>query len=92
MASSWYRGGVKAEEIKRIRTGLGLSQVEFARDLGVAFTTVNRWENGKAVPQNDRVARLRDLAAAGETQKAAGSEMREAVPVPLNFEGGCAGC
>ncbi len=29
--------------------------------LGVTFATVNRWENGKAKPQKDRVERLRSL-------------------------------
>ena len=38
------------DEIKELRTKLGLTQEEFARLLGVGFTTVNRWENGKAVP------------------------------------------
>lgn len=37
-------------EIKNIRLNSFLSQTEFAQKLGVSFTTVNRWENGKAVP------------------------------------------
>ena len=36
--------------IKNIRLNSFLSQTEFAEKLGVSFTTVNRWENGKAVP------------------------------------------
>ena len=39
-----------AEIIKSIRTELGLSQDDFARELDVAFTTVNRWENSKFKP------------------------------------------
>ena len=39
-----------ADIIKNIRISLGLSQEEFARQLGVAFTTINRWENRKVVP------------------------------------------
>lgn len=35
--------------IKNIRLNSFLSQTEFAEKLGVSFTTVNRWENGKAV-------------------------------------------
>ena len=39
-----------ARIIKVIRISLDLSQEEFARQLGVAFTTVNRWENRKVIP------------------------------------------
>ena len=39
-----------ADIIKNIRISLDLSQEEFARQLGVAFTTVNRWENRKVAP------------------------------------------
>ena len=37
-------------EIKRIRQSTLLSQEEFARELGVSFATVNRWETGRAKP------------------------------------------
>lgn len=33
------------------RLKLNLSQEKLARKLGVSFATVNRWENGKTVPQ-----------------------------------------
>lgn len=36
--------------IKEVRKKLNLSQEDFARELGVSFTTVNRWENGKTAP------------------------------------------
>lgn len=36
--------------IKNLRTKLVLSQQEFAELLGVSFTSVNRWENGKHEP------------------------------------------
>ena len=36
--------------IKGIRDYLGLSQADFAEKLGVTFATVNRWENGRAIP------------------------------------------
>ena len=38
------------EAIKKIRQDCLLSQEAFAKELGVAFTTVNRWETGKAKP------------------------------------------
>lgn len=36
--------------VKKIRTHLNLSQAEFAEQLNVSFATVNRWENGRALP------------------------------------------
>lgn len=43
--------------IKYIREAEGLSQTDFAATLGVSFSTVNRWENGKAYP--NQLAQLR---------------------------------
>ena len=39
-----------AEDIKKIRRKAFLTQDEFAKQLGVSYTTVNRWETGKAKP------------------------------------------
>lgn len=39
-----------SDSIKKIRRKSFLSQEEFATALGVSFTTVNRWETGKAMP------------------------------------------
>ncbi len=71
-------------QIKRLRGRLGLTQVMLAERLGVAFPTVNRWENGKSVPSQLSWNRLREIAGelgAGEldagaaaTKEAATSE------------------
>lgn len=37
-------------DIKKIRTGLMLSQTEFGQFLGVDYSTINRWENNKGKP------------------------------------------
>lgn len=37
-------------EIKKLRTRCFLTQEDFAKTLGVAFSTVNRWEQGKSKP------------------------------------------
>lgn len=37
-------------EFKKLRKKCLLSQESFAKELGVAFSTVNRWENGKEMP------------------------------------------
>ena len=49
--------------VKRIRTTRGLTQEELAREIGVTFSTVNGWENGKHRPIPALVNRLLDLAA-----------------------------
>ena len=36
--------------IKEIRKQLELSQEDLARELGVSFATINRWENGQTSP------------------------------------------
>ena len=38
---------------KQIRAYLNMSQTEFAKQLNVTFQTVNRWENGRALPNKD---------------------------------------
>ena len=37
-------------DIKSVRQQSLLSQEAFAQELGVSFTTVNRWESGKSKP------------------------------------------
>lgn len=38
------------EDIKRLRFLFGWSQEKLARELGVSFSTVNRWEKGRSRP------------------------------------------
>lgn len=40
-----------SDTIKTIRRKSLLSQTDFANEIGVSFSTVNRWENGRAVPK-----------------------------------------
>ena len=39
-------------DIKKIRTDLGLTQVEFAKRLGISMRTVQNWESGGAIPES----------------------------------------
>ena len=39
-----------SDKIKQIRQQRFLSQEAFAKELGVSFATVNRWESGKTMP------------------------------------------
>ena len=42
------------------RTSLGFSQEEVAQELGVSFTTINRWEKGHAIPRNSMLIKIRE--------------------------------
>lgn len=39
-----------SEDIKHIRRKAFLTQEDFAKEIGVSFATVNRWETGKSKP------------------------------------------
>lgn len=47
--------------IKSIRAHLNMSQTEFAELLGVTFATVNRWENGRAMPNKLAQTKIFDI-------------------------------
>ncbi len=51
-----------ANQIKRLRARMGLTQVQLAERLGVSFPTVNRWENAKSRPSRLSWNRLLELA------------------------------
>lgn len=44
--------------IKEVRQQLSISQEDLARELGVSYATVNRWENGQAKPSKLARAQL----------------------------------
>ena len=50
-----------AAEIKALREALGLSQEQLARDLGVSFTTISRWEQGHTKPSPLAIERLEQI-------------------------------
>jgi len=49
------------KEIKELRQKLGLTQEEMAKLLGVGYTTINRWENGKVQPRGQALKILEKL-------------------------------
>jgi len=46
--------------LKRIRQQSLLSQKDFANAIGVSFSTVNRWENGKNIPNFKDLKKISD--------------------------------
>jgi len=47
--------------IRELRQRLGLTQEQFAQHVGVTYSTVNHWENGKRVPLPFLVKRLLEM-------------------------------
>ncbi|MGJ5674605.1 MAG: helix-turn-helix domain-containing protein [Nostochopsis sp.] len=54
--------------IRELRKRLGLSQEQLARQLGVSFQTVNRWENGRATPSQMGMKLIEQLPMEIHTQ------------------------
>ena len=53
---------ISDNRIRTLRQQLGMTQEEFARQVAVTLSTVNRWENSHAQPSNLAWKAIRDLA------------------------------
>ena len=49
------------DAIIRLRAKLNISQTELAELLGISFTSINRWENGKYEPTKIAKIKLQEL-------------------------------
>ncbi|MBD2730265.1 helix-turn-helix transcriptional regulator [Nostoc sp. FACHB-892] len=47
--------------IRDLRLAFGLTQEQFAATLGVTFTTINRWENGRSKPSPLAMGRIEEM-------------------------------
>ena len=50
--------------VKELRERLDLTQEQFAQQVGVTYSTVNHWENGKRKPMPFLVQRLLEMKSA----------------------------
>lgn len=50
-----------ADKVKQVRMKLYLSQEALAKEMGISFTTVNRWENGHGHPNLVMEAKFNDF-------------------------------
>ena len=50
-----------SEEIKKIRKKCFLSQEAFGREIGVSFSSINRWEGRKSKPNMAAMKKLKDF-------------------------------
>jgi DNA-binding transcriptional regulator YiaG len=58
--------------IKELRQRFALTQEQFAQRVGVTYSTVNHWENGKRTPQPFLLQRLLELRGELEAVKRTG--------------------
>ncbi len=73
------------DRIKRMRSGLGLTQQALAERLGVSFATVNRWENGQTKPSQLSWNQLRQLEMSVAEEAAPYGKQEEKPPAILDF-------
>lgn len=71
------------EALRQIRDLRGLSQEALASQLGVSFTSVNRWERGKASPRSGTLDRITTLFA--ETVKKKQPQIRSGYGIPVAY-------
>jgi transcriptional regulator with XRE-family HTH domain len=64
-----------AANIKAARKAKGMSQFDFAEQVGVDQTTVSRWERGKAIPTENSKVRIGEVVEA---------DARELFPLTLD--------
>ena len=55
------KNSTMAEMIRKLRAKLGLTQEQFAAKVGVTWSTVNRWENGRGKPSPLAHRRIEEL-------------------------------
>jgi DNA-binding transcriptional regulator YiaG len=51
------------KSINQLRSGLGMSQRQFAEHVGVPHSTIYRWESGISQPNAVHLGQMHDLAA-----------------------------
>ncbi|AFY73563.1 putative transcriptional regulator [Synechococcus sp. PCC 7502] len=51
-----------AKFVKELRYRLGMTQEQFAMELGVTLNTINRWENGKSHPSPLALEKITQLS------------------------------
>lgn len=68
--------------IRKLRHLTGLSQEQFAETLGVAFSTINRWENGHIQPSSLALKQIKMMLS--ELSRSSTVELQEQSQALLN--------
>jgi transcriptional regulator with XRE-family HTH domain len=72
--------------VKSLRERLGLTQEQFAHEVGVTFSTVNQWENGRRRPQPFLLKRLLEIETSLGSDKAGRLKKAEAQAFKKRWE------
>lgn len=70
---------VFCDDIKTLRQNCFLSQEAFAKELGVSFATVNRWESGKTKPTYKTMRLIDDFCKSRQISFDIRKELEETV-------------
>lgn len=62
--------------VKRLRERMSLTQEQFAQEVGVTYSTVNQWENGKRHPQPFLLKRLLEIESSLNARKTKRQKVR----------------
>jgi len=73
------------DRIKRLRADLGFTQQSLAKELGVSFASVNRWENGQTKPSQLSWNRLHQLEMNIREETASYGQKEEKVAASIDF-------
>lgn len=68
--------GMNQTTIRDMRNRLSMTQEEFAHELGITVSTVNRWENGHSAPSKLARATLSRLIGRADATRAAHPPLR----------------
>lgn len=66
------------EQIKALRTEMGLGQVDFAARVGVTVTQISRWETGRFKPSPLAVEKLKALQIPAATSSSKTRKLQKA--------------
>lgn len=75
----YARAPKTADDIARLRQGLGFSQIQLAQLLGVHPLTVSKWERGLLSPSDHQSALLDSFAKARKANRDVGSQAADAL-------------
>jgi len=76
-----------AVDVRSLRSKLGWSQERLARELGVSFSTISRWERGEGAPSPMAERLLRELSRQAAPAGWPSADQIDLTPIMDLFDG-----